>query len=418
MDCRGMGVERPTRRKVVLYGLFGMGNLGNEATLRAMVYHLRQRQPETEVVCVCGNPGAVAEEYGTATLGFDPLPPRGFVRVPGRMLRGACFALGLLVTEPRRRHLVRRQLEGADQFLVVGTGALDDFGVAPWNVPTWLLRWCSCARRVGASVGFVAVGAGPILNPLNRRLMRRAVLLSNHLSFRDTPSRDYLRRLRVDTRTAPVVPDLVFGLPPQHLPPLRPPASPPRVIGVGLMAYYGWTHDKQAGQRCYEAYLGKMTEFVLWLLRRGYEVRLLTGELRTDDTAVEDLLRRVSSGESRSSAGRVAFQRVATPDDLLREIAKTDAVVVSRYHNVVCSLLLGRPVISLGYAEKFESLMENVGLGPYCQQIEQLSVKMLVEQFGDVVAAHGRLVQLVETRVRAYRQQIDELCDSLFSQRG
>jgi polysaccharide pyruvyl transferase WcaK-like protein len=402
------------RRKVVLYGSFGMNNLGNDATLRAILHHLRLRLPEADVVCVCGHGREVTRQFGIPTLDFDPLPSRGFGRIPGRALRRFLYALGLLVTEPRRRRHVLRQLDGARQLIVAGTGALDDFGVEPWNVPAWLLRWCTCARKAGAAVQFVATGAGPIRHPLNRLLMKRAVLQSSHRSFRDRVSKDYLASMGVDTRQDRVVPDLVFGLPPAAFAAAGPPASPPRRIGVGLMGYYGWTNDKKRGRGTYEAYIEKMGRFVRWLLGQGLEVRLLSGELGTDDEAVRDVQQAVSADPGVAKDRPLHASSIGTIDDLLREIARTDAVVASRFHNVIGALLLGRPAIAIGYAGKFEDLMAESGLGSYCQRIEDLDVERLMEQFRSLTDDHERLKELVRTRVLGFRDQVDSLCDALF----
>jgi len=401
------------RRKVLLYGSFGMNNLGNDATLRTILHHLRLRLPEAEVVCVCGHGREVTRQFGIPTLDFDPLPSRGFGRMPGRALRRFLYALGLLITEPRRRKRVLGQLEGARQLVVAGTGALDDFGVEPWNVPAWLLRWCTCARKAGAAVQFVATGAGPIRHPLNRLLMKRAVLRSSHRSFRDRVSKDYLASMGVDTSGDRVVPDLVFGLPRTEFAWAADPASPPRRVGVGLMGYYGWTNDKQKGRSTYEAYIEKMGRFVRWLLGQGMEVRLLTGELGTDDEAIRDVLQ-VVSNDPQAPRDRVHASPIGTIDDLLREIAQTDAIVASRFHNVIGSLLLGRPAVAIGYAGKFDELMAESGLGSYCQRIEDLSVERLIEQFRSLADDHERLTALVRARVLGFREQLDSLCDSLF----
>jgi polysaccharide pyruvyl transferase WcaK-like protein len=68
-----------------------------------------------------------------------------------------------------------------------------------------------------------------------------------------------------------------------------------------------------------------------------------------------------------------------------------------------------RPTISLGYARKNDVLMEEMGLGEYCQHIETFDVETLVAQFSQQVAArekheHTISARLVELRAQVTRQ--------------
>ena len=129
-----------TSRRVVLFGLFGIGNLGNESTLWVTLHHLRRRLPNAEIVCVCDKVPAFAAEFGVTHLPFDPMPVRGTWHFRNKILRDIYLAVATLVTEPTRRRRAVRQLAGADQLVVVGTGALDDLGELPWGMPAWILR--------------------------------------------------------------------------------------------------------------------------------------------------------------------------------------------------------------------------------------------------------------------------------------
>ena len=402
------------RPKIVLFGLFGTSNLGNDATLSVTLHHLRARAPAAEVVCVCGNPGAVEAAYGVRSLPLDPMPPWNFWRVGNPKLRNACVALATLLTEPVRSARVGRLVAGADQFIVVGTGVLDDFGELPWALPARLYRWCRHARRVGALLRFVAVGAGPIQNRVNRLLMIRAVRLSEQRSYRDTVSKDFLQGLGIDTLRDAVVPDLVFGLPAATLASYRVAVAPPKTIGVGVMGYYGWSNDRQKGRETYEAYIAKMSRFVLQLLRRGYAVRLLVGQLVADERPVRDLLDAVAAQADGETGSRLSAPRIESLDDLLRAIAETDVVVATRYHNVICALVLGRPVIAVGYASKFDALMREVGLDAYCQSVDQLDEDRLMQQFNRLCANHQQAAALVRVNAAAFRQRLEDMYDSLF----
>src|ERR1700733_2992743 len=51
------------RQRIALFGNFGTGNLGNEATLQAMVYNLRRYLPNAEISCICPGPENTASQY-------------------------------------------------------------------------------------------------------------------------------------------------------------------------------------------------------------------------------------------------------------------------------------------------------------------------------------------------------------------
>ena len=84
----------------------------------------------------------------------------------------------------------------------------------------------------------------------------------------------------------------------------------------------------------------------------------------------------------------------------MAQIAETDLVVATRYHNVVCALKLGRPTMSIGYADKNDVLLDEMGLGNFCQHIEHLDVDLLIQQFRRLAA--GRKVYEVGIRKTNY----------------
>ena len=79
-----------------------------------------------------------------------------------------------------------------------------------------------------------------------------------------------------------------------------------------------------------------------WLLDHEYDVKLLLGDA---DTVVIDDLRAVLR-ERLAIIRRRA--RDGSPDrlnhELLSQLSATDLVVATRFHNVLMSLLLGKPV--------------------------------------------------------------------------
>jgi polysaccharide pyruvyl transferase WcaK-like protein len=98
----------------------------------------------------------------------------------------------------------------------------------------------------------------------------------------------------------------------------------------------------------------------------------------------------------------------------MNQIATTDVVVATRYHNVVCALKLGRPVLSIGYAAKNDELMGDMGLAEFCQRIETLDVDELIVQFRKLVAGRKFYETRIRERTKRYREQLSEQEQLLF----
>src|SRR2546422_342780 len=174
-----------------------------------------------------------------------------------------------------------RRLRKTRLLVMTGTGMLGDFGIGPLDLHYEILKWSIVAKLRRARVLFVSVGAGPIEDPLSRWIVKRAVSLADYRSYRDGFSREYLGRIGFDTRGDFVYPDLAFSLRPE-VPPSPPRNGSARVIGVGLMDYYGRRSVPEEGEDVYRRYLEKVTAFVGWLLDRDYTVRLLIGDVSYD----------------------------------------------------------------------------------------------------------------------------------------
>jgi polysaccharide pyruvyl transferase WcaK-like protein len=185
-------------------------------------------------------------------------------------------------------------------------------------------------------------------------------------------------------------------------------SSQPRRIGLGVIGYYGPAHDTVGGQPIYQAYVAKLKHFVQWLLSQGYSIRLLTGDLENDSQPADELLAFVRSEGLPAWQAHIVIEPIATVDELSRQISETEIVVASRFHNLIGALMLDRPVISIGFHPKNDALMAEMDLQNYCQQIEQLDVDRLIEQFQALLAELPQVVQRIQQKNSQYRQLLDE----------
>jgi polysaccharide pyruvyl transferase WcaK-like protein len=369
--------SRTARGRIGVYGLFGCGNLGNDGSLEATLTFLRQARSDADIMCICAGPQHVARELRVpaVSIGF-PQPSNALLRVLlewprklGSFVRAIWYArrLGLLI--------------------VAGGGQLSDLPCGP-SIAISLFAWCVAARLWGAKIAFVSVGAGPIDHPLSRRLLKLAAAMADYRSYRDTSSKAFMESIGFDARHDEVYPDIAFKLPAPEPSQRQAADHRPLVVGVGVVDQ-GWIRRAA----CYEGYLDSLMTFVLWLLDQGHAVRILAGDYMMDRRVVDDLVSGVASARPDLAPDRLVAEASYSLPDLMRQIAATDVVVATRFHNVVCALRLAKPTVSIGYAEKNDVLMAEMGLGRFCQRVERLNLDLLMQQFSELVSDRSRYVQ-------------------------
>jgi polysaccharide pyruvyl transferase WcaK-like protein len=160
------------------------------------------------------------------------------------------------------------------------------------------------------------------------------------------------------------------------------------------MAYWGWKESRESSA-IHGTYQDGLSRFCAWLLEKGHRVRLLSGD-DVDDRAIRSLK---SLLEVRLSDPSLVRNVLAEPThdlgDVMTQMAGTDVVVATRFHNVVCALKMGKPTLSLSYAEKNAALLEDVGLGAYVQDVECFDIERLKDQFEQLVAERSMLAQSI-----------------------
>jgi polysaccharide pyruvyl transferase WcaK-like protein len=382
-DGSSRAVETQTatgRPRVVLFGGYGIGNFGNDASLEAILSFLRTERPDLELSSICSGPAFVEERYDLPAIPNAVRPKAKWASLADKVLLRQPSLWASWV------HCLR-VLGRYDAVIVAGTGVFDDFRDTPFGWPSRLLRWCLAARARGVKISFLSVGAGPIVNPLSRQLMKWAAQLAHSRSYRDADSRDFMVRLGLADEASDVLPDLAFLLP-RFVE--APRAEAPLTIGVGVMNYGGW----QPSEDAYKAYIDLHERLIRWIEARGWKVRAVIGQTPADLVAVRDLEQRLGRT---LLAGEDA--KMESFHDAMRAIADTDLVVASRYHVQIAALKMRRPLISLGYAPKNDALLEQAGLAEFTHNVEAVDFDKLTQQIEAMVNERAHYAEIVDRRV-------------------
>jgi len=408
----GPSPETGRAAKIALFGHFGRGNFGNESTLQAVLCNLRRLMPDTEISCICTGHEIVREEYKIPTVPVSSAVIEGWRwRNPlARLLRK------LLIGIPSELYRWLRgiaTLREADMLIVVGTGLLTDaFGLGAWG-PYNVFKWSVIARLCRCRLMFVSVGAGPLETRRGRIFVKSALALANFRSYRDQASQDYLKGIGFGRRGDSVCPDLAFSLPAfSHERSIARRNRP--VVGLGLMEHGGMYGVERTTEEHYAAYMETMVAIVEWLLERQYDVRLIIGALNDVD-AVRDFQQLLKTRLGDYDRTRVVAEPIHSAEDLLEQLDATDFVVATRFHNVLLALFLNKPSIAISFHHKCSSLMKQMGLSEYYQEINSLDPDRLIEQFCDLERNATTLKAEIRRKADECRTALDEQYKTILS---
>ena len=169
-----------TAPRIGLFGLLGAGNIGNDASMEAVLRYIEADHPDAIVDAMGPGPEQITAKYGISAI------PLASHRKREQHARGlpavALKAVGKGVDAVRIRVGVRRH----DAVIVPGMGVLEaSLPLRPWETPYIMFALCASGRLFGTKVALVSVGANNINQRATRWLYDSAARLAYYRSYRD-----------------------------------------------------------------------------------------------------------------------------------------------------------------------------------------------------------------------------------------
>jgi polysaccharide pyruvyl transferase WcaK-like protein len=243
--------------------------------------------------------------------------------------------------------------------------------------------------------------------------LRIALSMADYRSCRDDASKKCVEQLGV-TKPTLVYPDLAYDMAVEE-PSTKVRAESDRpVIGINAVPF----SDSQAwvggGALVYEAYILKLATFALWLISRGYAVTFFPTQLRLDPSVVNDLIRVTTELSETNLEKHLLKCQINSFDDLTKFICMTDMIVATRFHGVVFSYLLNKPVLGIAYALKTRELMAQMGQADYALDIFQIDVEMLKERFIALEARQREIKDEISRSLSIHRLALARQYEEVF----
>lgn len=433
----------------------GLGNMGDAAIQEAFIANIRSRIPGVRLINFSLHPVDTKERHH-----IDSYPIRW--SYPGKAADGEPGTESPTLNQRGRSALKRhrilykiakpvhdlyqelahlrrsyRVVKSLDLLVMAGGGQLCEL----WHdLPYNVFKFCVLAKLARKPLFVVGVGADLLEKPSNKFFAKWSVRMADYISLRSVESERLVRSLGVK-RPIKVCPDPVYGLDvgryltPRETarqagdrllddmgrrielvtnsPTMTSTDIAPRV-GINPMGFCdprGWPHKDQ---KTYDGYLDKMEEFTTWLLDSGYSVEVFSSDAAGDIYSISDLQNRLMRRLSPEGTSKITFRPLFHLDELLSQIASFDYVVTTKFHGVVFSHLLGKPVTAISYLPKIDHLMRDVGHGYYCLGVATFDVDSLKEIFQSMVAQRDKLQSLFQDKTLAYRNLLQTEFDDVF----
>jgi polysaccharide pyruvyl transferase WcaK-like protein len=444
-------IDRPTRIGFLIS--YGGSNLGDGAIQTAILHNLSKRLPTAEFygVNLCpretqkrhGIPafpitGLAVEFYSSlqTLFGKDDSPPQqrqsDVVHRPIDRLTEAVKKIPVLGGSSRFvlrrlretqniireiRHLIRSYffIRKLDLLVISGSGQLMELFGGPWGHPYALFRWALLAKLTKTRIAVASVGiTGSLETSLSKYFIKIALATACYRSYRDEGTKQLLRSWRF-THRDPCVPDLAFSLDSSRYD-LSDPANThdalDRIVAVGPMSYANPGYWPMQDRATYDRYLDELTDFTHWLIERNYRI-LLFVSTSSDRAAVADL-----KGRLRNRYGEHALTQLVEPsvndlEDLIRSVSAAEFVIATRFHGVLLSHLLLKPVIAISYDRKVEAHMRDLHQLPYHFDIRGVSTPQLCESFALLEANAAQVRAEVNKSISTFRIQLDSQYEQL-----
>jgi polysaccharide pyruvyl transferase WcaK-like protein len=430
-----------SKRNIALLHHVGCGNLGDDATLDAVIGNIKLRWPNAQIVAFSMNPDDTEARHAIVShpirrngwsIGHTPAETKVTLKETVKALTRkyrAVFSLlkaaNAVVRAPTEVFAElsflassRRHIKPCDLLIVCGGGQLTERD-GPWAFPYTIFKWVVLARSAGVRCVVLNVGAGPLARPLGKFFVTRALLAADYVSFRDDKSQALVHQIGF-TGESRVYPDSAYALEgaATNGGPMERRAQ--RVVGFAPMPYPG-PRDEYLPEKdhiVYHEFVLKLASFAAWLAGQSYGLTLFGTDIGVDPLAIEDLQTALLSHHGVSSAQYSVSRSVKTVHDLLAAMAKMDYVVTCRFHGVIFAHFLNKPVLAVAHHPKVMDLMTDLDLSNYCVDIRSFDAKLLAEKFALMAVNAEEIKSRMAANLARNQQRLKSQFDELFSYRS
>lgn len=390
---------------VVILNGHSVLNTGDAAIMQAQIGLLREVFNEPRIVVTSRTASRDRGFY--SRLGVDVLPP--LFAAPSvfgsswRALVGCARDLLSVAAKGRLLAAVRH----AD--LVMSSGGGYFFSTrrrvpGPMFFQAWL--HCALAQRLGKPLVFAPQSFGPFANSGAARAM--AGLLSHPTTKKVMAREEVSMALAQDLLDASgtadrvsLCPDLAFLFDPPNafeLSTVRPATQAPVLAVTARDWLFPACRDRSERRVARRGYLDKLQEVCVRFHRRWGGSILIYAQSRgpgrlEDDRAISaELANALRDHLPPAHVDHVDLAEDASVAEVASVLARADLLLATRFHSAILAMVIGRPVIALGYQPKSVGMMQMLGLERFCLAMDSFEPPHLMSLVDELLADPAGIV--------------------------
>lgn len=388
--------SKPSPKKIVFAGAYGINSHGDDAALVVLVEQLRQQIGEFEGVVVSRHLDQDYGIYGLRTI--KNLEYETKAESIGKWFQGLNYGddTGLL-------NDLFAELASAD-LLVLGAGNfLVDYAIELFRGPVPYFSLLSIMAKMNAvPVMWFGISVGPLSSCYGQKLSYFSSTIADCITLRDPLSLQNLRELGYRAEVT-VLPDAVMGL---YNSTDKIGENPldlrPGFVAISVRYLPQSAEENQAYQRT-------LAEFANFLIEeQGKQVVFIPQQTYSHGNPQED--DRVVARQIRALIRR---QDQVTVVDAPLDVFQTCAAykgasfaVATRLHANVCCAIQGVPSIAIDYNPKVASFMEYLDEGDYVLHPNKMTLNTLKELADDILC---RRQEIYNNRLKKVAQGCEQI---------
>lgn len=189
----------------------------------------------------------------------------------------------------------------------------------------------------------------------------------------------------------------------------------PPIVGINPVPFSDPQYWPGSSAHTYEIYISKLAEFALWLIQRGYAVLFFPTQLFSDPPVINDIRAIMKNSRDIDFERNIVDISINSFDDLISAISMTKIVIAARFHGIIISYILNKPVLGIAYQKKTFDLMKQFNQSDYTLDIKSTDLSLFQRLFIALESNSNFIKKEIERKIDLFKRELEAQYDMIFS---